>query len=283
LKAEGLRLRASSVWLGCFVLAALVCAAPAESQPATDGHLEIGYQMRFWGIPFGQTNYSGSFTKNSYAAKAHFQTNGLVSVLWRIAIDASASGRLDNNGIAPTLYDTTSKNHSNKLQRVKVDFTSPVPTTIAEPTYDTTQYPVSDDQKKGALDPMSAFTLLLANLQSGGEGKPCSEGVHVFDGRRRYDVSFTYIKDEPVKLDNGLFAGATHLCQIHYNYVAGYAQEIIKDDNNLPPMFANFADISDVGAPSGHYTVAVKLYANYSLGTFVVALNDLKLDGVRAK
>jgi hypothetical protein len=272
-------LRASSVWLACSVLAALVCGTPAESQPATGKHLEIGYEMRFWGIPFGQASYSGTFTSNSYAAKARFQTSGLVSVLWKTTIDASAGGRLDNHGIAPAAYDSTSKNHSNKLQRVKVDFASPVPTTIADPTYDTTQYPVSNEQKKGALDPMSAITFLLANMQSGGEGKPCSEGVHVFDGRRRYDVSFTYVKDEPVKLGNGLFAGNTHLCQVHFNYIAGYKQEVIADNNKLPPMFANFADIPDVAAPNGHYAVAVKLYADYGLGTVSVTLDNLKLDG----
>ena len=45
-------------------------------------------------------------------------------------------------------------------------------------------------------------------------------------------------------------------------------------------MFADFADIPATGAPNGHYVVAVKLWAPYSLGTVTVTLNNLKIDGV---
>jgi hypothetical protein len=48
-----------------------------------------------------------------------------------------------------------------------------------------------------------------------------------------------------------------------------------------PYMFANVADISDARAPSGHYTVAVKLYAEYTLGRVTVTLHDLKLNGAQ--
>ena len=126
---------------------------------------------------------------------------------------------------------------------------------------------------------MSAFTFLLTRVSSEA-GKPCGAGVHVFDGRRRYNVSLSYLKDEKIKLDNGLFSGSTHLCQIHFEYVAGYKQKIIKDGQTLPPMFANFIDVPDAQAPNGYYSVAVKLFADLSLGSVVVTLNTLKLDGI---
>jgi len=101
--------------------------------------------------------------------------------------------------------------------------------------------------------------------------------VQVFDGRRRYNVSFTYKKDEPVKLPNGLFEGTAHLCQIHYDQVAGYKQKIVKEGKSLPDMFVDFAEIPAPGTPNGHVVVAVKLWASLTLGTVTAAMDELKV------
>lgn len=254
-------------------------AAPVASQPNNAEQLDIDYELAFWGIPFGHTTYSGSFLGDTYAAKAHFETSGLVSAFWKSTIDATAGGKINAHALQPAVYDSYSANHSNKIQRVRVDFESTVPITFAEPAYDTSQYPVTDEQKKGALDPMSAITFLLTKVPSQA-GKACSSGVHVFDGRRRYNVSLSYLRDETITLGHGLFSGTTHLCQIHFEYIAGYKQKIIKDGQSLPPMFANFIDIPDAQAPNGYYSVAVKLFADLPLGSVVVTLTNLKLNGV---
>jgi hypothetical protein len=256
-------------------LAAGTIAAPAHAQPPASS-LGVGYTITFWAIPFGHTHYDGTITPNAYSAKMHFETSGIVSLFWKSKIDATVNGNIGPHTITPVVYDSYSQDRDKPMQRVKVSFDAPVPVTLAEPGYNTTKNPVSDEQKKGALDPMSAITALLSGVKVT-DKDPCGTGVQVFDGRRRYDVNFSYIKDEPVKLTNGAFAGKAHLCQIHYNQIAGYKQKILKEGKSLPDMFVDFADIPAEGTPNGHYVVAVKLWASLSLGTVTATLDDLKV------
>jgi hypothetical protein len=254
--------------------AASAIAVPAAQ--AADSTLGVGYSIAFWAIPFGHTHYDGTVTPTGYSARMHFETSGIVSVFWKSKIDTTVTGNIGQHTITPVVYDSYSQDRDKPMQRVKISFDKSVPETLAEPAYNTTKYPVTDEQKKGALDPMSAITAILAGVKVTGRD-PCGTGVQVFDGRRRYDVNFTYVKDEPVKLSNGVFNGNAHLCQIHYNQIAGYKQKIVKEGKELPPMFVDFADVPANGSPNGYYVVAVKLWASLSLGTVTATLDDLKV------
>jgi hypothetical protein len=258
---------------------ATAAAIAGDSQTAPPaGTLNVGYTIAFWDIPFGQTSYEGKFAAGGYDAKSHFETSGIVSLFWKSKIDATANGAIRAHEIAPVLYDSYSQDHNSKVQRVKVSVENDDPTTFADPPYNTTKYPVSAQQKKGAVDPMSAVTLILTGVKADSKN-PCGVGAQVFDGRRRFDIAFSYLKDEPVKLANGVWGGTAHLCQIHYNQIAGYKQKIIKEGKALPPMFIDFADVPAAGAPNGHFVVAVKMWSTLSWGTVSVTLSELKVDG----
>ncbi|MGN6149039.1 MAG: DUF3108 domain-containing protein [Rhizomicrobium sp.] len=258
--------------------AALTLAAPATAATQDGSPLNVGYGITFWAIPFGHTHYDGKVTPDSYSAKMHFETSGVVSLFWKSKIDATVNGKIAPHAITPVIYDSYSQDRDKPVQRVKVTFDKSVPETLAEPPYNTTKYPVTDEQKKNTLDPMSALTAILSGVRVSG-ANPCGSGVQIFDGRRRYDVTFTYKKDEHVDLSNGMFSGTAHLCQIHYTQIAGYKQKILKEGKKLPDMFVYFADVPAPGTPNGHYVVALKLWAPLTLGTVTATLNDLKVNG----
>jgi hypothetical protein len=260
-------------------LATAALAIPVASDPARAGStLDISYMVTFWSIPIGYTDYESTFTANSYTAKAHFETGGVIGLFWKSVIDTTVNGSIDAQSISPTIYDSYSQNHNRPLQRVKVTFENNNPTTFADPPYDTGKYPVSEAQKKGAVDPMSAITLILTGARAD-EKPPCGNGVQVFDGRRRFDVRFTYLKDEVVKLGRRLFNGNAHLCEMHYDAIAGYPQSNVMEWQTSPKMFADFVDVPALGAPSERYVVPVKLWSVRSLGTISVTLETIKIDG----
>jgi hypothetical protein len=259
------------------VVAASFFAAPAAAAEAGDA-LNLGYSIAFWAIPFGHTDYDGKVSADTYTAKMHFETSGVVTLFWKSKIDATVNGRIGEHFITPVVYDSYSQDRNKPMQRVKVTFDKAVPETLAVPPYNTTKYPVTDEQKKNALDPMSAITAILSGVKVT-DRNPCGTGVQVFDGRRRYDVTFSYKKDERVELSNGMFKGNAHLCQIHYNQIAGYKQKIVKEGKSLPDMFVDFAEVSAPGTPNKHYLVAVKLWASLTLGTVTAIVDNLKVDG----
>lgn len=259
---------------------AIACVPAAAQGPArvaslepSGGTLSLAYSIAFWGIPFGRTNYDGRFSDTGYSARSHFETSGIVSVFWRAIIDASANGRIKSRALLPAEYDSFYRRSAEKKERVKVTFVNGDATTFADPPYPVSQYPVTEAQKREAVDPMSAVTVVLSGVKADA-ANPCGTVAPVFDGRRRYDITFSYIKDEPVKLDNGLFNGMAHLCQMHYRQIAGFKPKILKEGAAFPPMFADFADVGS-GGPSGHYVVILKAWAHLDLGTVSAELTQL--------
>jgi len=246
-------------------------AAPAHT-------LNVAYDMRFWFIPFGHTTYRGIFQNGTYQVSSYFKTSGLVSVFWQAEIDAGSSGRVEPHAVKPYIYDSYYRRGSEKKQRVKLTYRPDAPPDLlAVPKYNTAQYPVSDKEQEDGLDPMSAVTLIFSGVKADAKN-PCGTVAPVFDGRRRYDIEFTYVKDEPVKLDNGVYSGPAHLCHLHYKQIAGYKPKMLKEGSAWPTIFAEIADIPATGAPDGRYVVPVKLWADTSWGRVTVELSQLKTE-----
>ena len=100
----------------------------------------------------------------------------------------------------------------------------------------------------------------------------------MFDGRRRYNIEFTFLRDEPVKLENGLYSGKAHLCQLHYNQIAGFKPKLLKEGRALPPAFAWVAEIPSAAAPHGRYLLPLKLWASTGFGTVTATLTQMKVE-----
>jgi hypothetical protein len=276
--------------LGTSLILMAALAAPAHVATAgpqlanpepQSGSVAVAYSIAFWGIPFGATEYSGRFTDAGYSARSHFETSGVVSIFWQATIDATASGRIAQHTLAPEEYDSFFSRGGARKERVRVAFPGGDPVTFADPPYDTAKFPVTAEEKSQAVDPMSAVTLVLAGIRAD-TTNPCGTVAPVFDGRRRYDIAFTYIKDEPVKLSDGLFDGRAHLCGLHYKQIAGFKPKILKEGAALPAIFADFADIPAPGAPNGHYVVALKLWSDLSWGTVSARLTRLQTTDVQS-
>ena len=238
------------------------------------GTINVSYSIAFWGIGFGQTSYQGNFANGGYAASSHFETSGIVSLFWQAIIDASTSGRFTADSLQPGEYDSYYRRGGSKKERVEVTFDGTI-RTFADPAYDTTKYPVSEEQKREAVDPMSAITLVLAAVRAD-RANPCGTIAPVFDGRRRYNIEFSYIRDEPVK-QGALFNGTAHLCQLHYRQIAGFKPKILKEGAAFPPIYGDFAEFPAAGAPRGRYVLPIKLWSRLTFGTVSAELTSLQI------
>lgn len=270
------------MWKATFPLAALLIAGAADAQPGeplrpvshTPATIDVAYSIALWGIPFGATSYEGRFADAAYAVSSHFETSGIVSLFWQAAIDANATGHIGNTAIEPARYDSFARRGSTKKERVLLTYDGRSVTTFADPPYNTTKYPVTDSQKRTGVDPMSAITLVLAGVKADASN-PCGTVAPVFDGKRRYDVTFTWVRDEPAAAGS-LFKGTAHLCRVHYVQIAGFKQKILKEGAALPPIYGTFADIPAPGTPNGHYVVPLRLWADLGWGIVSAQLTRLQ-------
>lgn len=263
------------------VLALPVAAAGGPAKVASiepQARLGVAYTISFWGIPFGHTDFDSRFHRAAYSTSSHFETSGIVSVFWQAKIEATSSGQLAPHALSPAEYDSLYQRGSDKKERVKVNFAAADPAVEADPPYPLTQYPVTAEQKKEALDPLSAVTLVLAGIRAD-SNNPCGTVAPVFDGRRRYNIEFTYLKDEKPDVDTALGRGMAHLCQLRYHQIAGFKPKIMKEGKSFPPIYGWFVDVPSPNAPSGHYVIALKVWASTGWGTVSAALSTLQVDG----
>jgi hypothetical protein len=89
------------------------------------------------------------------------------------------------------------------------------------PPVDPDRIPVTDAQKKGVFDPMTASLLRVPGSGDPLSPEACHTGAAVFDGRMRYDLSLDFKRMETVKADKGYYGQAV-VCSIYFKPIAGY-------------------------------------------------------------
>ena len=88
----------------------------------------------------------------------------------------------------------------------------------AMPPPDRPVTPVTPAQMRGTVDQLAAYLALARHLAGRGS---CALPLAVFDGRRRYDLSFTDL--DPEILPG--FAGPTRVCRMSRRRIAGFPVE----------------------------------------------------------
>ena len=140
---------------------------------------------------------------------------------------------------------------------------------------------MTPEQQKATFDPLSAITYLVSGVGASADN-PCAVVLPVFDGRRRYNVEITKIKDTTVSMDNGLYKGHALLCQIKYKQLAGFKPRVIKEGANFPTINAWVATFPSVQA-GRDYVVPLRVWADTSYGVIAAVATKLKIDGVTPK
>jgi len=222
---------------------------------------------------------SARFQGEDYKAISTVETKGIVNAFWQSKIEASSSGLLNNGRVQPSLYDTFSQYRSTPRRHATMTFTPEGPKNlVSDPPYGENRYPVTEEQRRQTLDPMSAAVFLTASAV-GKESKPCEAKAPIFDGRRRYDVVFDFVKKTDVHMDNGLYTGAALVCQIHYNQIAGYQQSVIEQNKKFPKMYAWVVPARSSTDPNRYYMIPIRVWAETDYGIVVALASQAKLDG----
>jgi Protein of unknown function (DUF3108) len=252
--------------------------AGGEEPNLPSSRLEVAMTLYAGGITMGQMDLDATLRGPDYHAVSTMQTSGVVNAFWQSEIQATASGKLGARSFAPALYDSFDTGHAGKKQQVSLTFdgTNP-PRLFADPGYSTTGFEVKPDDTKNTLDPLSAVTFIFSGVGMSA-GNPCSVTAPVFDGRRRYDIEMSKIRDVDIKMDNGLYAGKGVECEVRYHQLAGFRPRVLKANESFPLIHAWFATFpSQVAGRS--YAVPVRVWADTKYGVLAMIANSLKVDG----
>ncbi|MFL5238390.1 MAG: DUF3108 domain-containing protein [Rhizomicrobium sp.] len=263
------------VGIGLAAGASLGLAHAADNAPPPT--IEIHYRMAVWTIPFGQLDYTGTFSGGRYSAAMHFRTSGFLGSFWKSAIDNSASGVIAANALLPSTYVSQSVSHNGRRQWLRVDYPrNAAPVMHAEPPYDISKFPVMDNEKRGAVDPVTGLSALVAGLQTDDIAR-CARPLAIFDGRRRYNIVFAPLAD--ANATGPPPTPETQRCKVRYEHIAGFKQEVVDLSTDPPPIYADLINLAAPDAPRGHYTIARKAWAAFWWGQVSATVTEVKING----
>jgi hypothetical protein len=252
--------------------------AGADQAAAPSSQLQMAMTIYAAGITIGKVDMDATIRGADYHVVSNLITSGVVNAFWKSQIQATSSGKIGIKTLEPALYDSFDTNHASNKQEVSLSYESGSPPHLyAQPAYKTRGYEVPPEQQKDTLDPLSAVMFLTSGVAVSAEN-PCDVTVPVFDGRRRYNVELSKVSNTNISMDNGLYRGHGVLCSVKYRQLAGFKPNIIKQNENFPPIQAWLA-VFPSNVAGRNYVVPLKVWANTPFGLVAVVANSLKIDG----
>lgn len=186
--------RARSAVFAAFSAAAMLTLAGAQAVAEPwPSQVDATYRITFNGFDIGRFQFRADVVGSSYTVSGDAQLSVLLGAFkWEGA--TRSSGALIGAGPRPAGYtfdfNGVGKSGSIKLgfQHGNVTSISAVPPTPPEPG----TVALRQADLKSVFDPLSAV-LAISRTRS---GNPCDRRIPVFDGKQRFDLAFTFLRQQ---------------------------------------------------------------------------------------
>ncbi len=231
------------------LLAALICALLAVASARAQGKLQAHYTISMTGVTIGEIVWLVGIGDTLYTTTASGKASGVLSKLVNGEGSVEAQGSLAADRLMPSSYTSviTDDDGTIKLQMTFVDGIATEMIAPQPPVY-ADRVPVTDADRRGIADPLSA--VLLPTKLGGGAmaASDCNRTLNIFDGRRRYNLALSYNRMDKVEVERG-YSGAILVCAVVLQPIAGYRADsmIVKyvaGRRNMELWFAPIAGTS---------------------------------------
>ncbi|PHR58321.1 MAG: hypothetical protein COA47_10590 [Robiginitomaculum sp.] len=257
-------------------LAAFAQTDPAQKDTAPiylgqEMSLDILYSGRVFGIPVMRAKVSAAFVGESYAARAHFKSSGLMALFKSISVVASASGQIKQSTLIT--QDYWHKELDGRKNRQLSMARDPEKVTVrADPPLRSMGDPIASmEQRLEALDPVSAILALALRGGAAGRADQCAGSIKVFDGKQRYNLRLEAMGLEHIR--TRAYQGQALRCNAWYVPVAGFDPDDLAEALAHPhPVTIWLADEAQSGL-----RVPVRFEARLDFGTARVDARKIEI------
>ena len=257
---------------------ALTPAGPAAAPGAPSNGVQLMWMVYISGIKIGLVGLKTNFAPGSYSSASMLKTGGIIGAFYNSRIEANSIGAVSGQMLRPRNYAADA--NSNKRQKTQLAYSAKGIELFADPAYNTERFPVTDEQKRDTLDPVSAMTFAISGLSVDAQ-HPCGGGLHVFDGARRYDVDFKYIANENLTADEDGYSGAAVKCEVIYTQVAGFKPSVNQGSKTYPIYVWGAVFETKQAGPMKRFVVPVKIMTETSYGTAKAIARKITVDGTQ--
>lgn len=254
----------------CTAIAALVMASvPVTAQAQSvepPEHLYVRYSGSVLILKVANISLTAGFNDGVYSAAATFESGGLLRWFDDTNIEATSNGYRQPDALRPYRYEHV--NHaSNKGRVVGINFEDTVAQPDVQPPFGSMgEPPASDEERAGALDPISTLLSLMTALPSDENGV-CEGRLPVFDGKARYDLRLNNLGPDDVR--TRAWSGEAIRCQAFIEPISGY------DEGDRPDEEETRRPVTIWLAPVDGVHVPVRFRAQTQIGAITVQATQL--------
>jgi len=188
------------------------------------GRLDAQYTITMTGVSIGHIAWHVDIGNSFYATSAKGKASGVLSVLMNGEGTVVTSGRIENGHLAPTYFTSSIVDDDGKTV-LQMSFADDIAeeTFIQKPPIKQKLMPVTDVDRRGATDPLSAM-LIPSNVRNDALASAnCNRVLLIFDGQRRYNLILTYKRMDKVKIEQG-YSGPALVCGAALQPISGYRE-----------------------------------------------------------
>jgi hypothetical protein len=231
------------------LLATLVCVLLAAVPARAQGKLKAHYTISMTGVTIGEIVWLVDIGDTLYTTTATGKASGVLSMLVNGEGSVAAQGSIAADRLNPSSYTSTIADEDGtiKLQMIFADGIATEQMTPQPPAH-VDRVPVTDADRRGAADPLSA--VLITTKFGGGvmAAADCNRTLKIFDGRRRYNLALSYNRIDKVAIERG-YSGPILVCGVVLQPIAGYRADsvtvkYIAGRRNMELWFAPIAGTS---------------------------------------
>jgi hypothetical protein len=208
--------------LTAFVLPTLLFAGQAAANDPWPHEVQAVYKVRFNGFDVGTFEFNSTVQAQTYTLTGNAQLSAMLGALtWKG--ETRTAGTLAANAPRPAGY-TFDFNGIGKSGSIRMGFTGENVVNVSHTPPlppQTDVVPVRDAHLKGVLDPLSAVMALARTTTN--RGDPCQRKLSIFDGRQRFDLVLTFVReDRIVEARPSGQPDMTLVCRVQYVPVSGH-------------------------------------------------------------
>jgi hypothetical protein len=261
-------------------LAAVLIAAPLafttptaadDAASSASTHFFMEYTGSVYFLQVADITINARMEADSYSSAATFQSAGLLRWFDDTDIQASSVGYRNGHGLEPWRYEHVNR-ASDKGRVVGIDFPDGTATPDINPPFGSMGEPAaSDDERLGALDPITVILNLMLGPIDAGDGEVCSGSLPVFDGKARYDLRFENVGLDDVR--TRAYRGDAIRCQAYVEPISGYDPgDRPSEDEIARPVNIWLVEMDGVHIP-------VRFRAATQIGNISIEARRISLDG----
>ena len=200
--------------------ATIAVALPVYAETGAGQKVSAVYKLRMAGFELATFNFGSSVTGERYSLSGHGKMTWGFG-LFKYTGNFTGSGKIAGGMVQPAAYaydwQVNSKSGSVRLAYAGSQIKSIEITPQHTPGPDVV--PVRPEHIVGVFDPLTS--LIVLSRHTGGD--PCQRKIGVFEGKQRFDIVFTPLRQEKVQEDKPSgHPVAAHVCRVKYTPVAGH-------------------------------------------------------------